>query len=246
MRIRLAVITTLVLAFSAIAGAQADSSLSPQQHGDFGHYTLALTWQPGFCAEGSCAADQSHDVDIGLHGLWASRPQDLIARHIAAPQWWARGCDFYHHSDAAPQLDSAMKRHLKRVMPQLDPSLLTHEYDKHVQCFGFDPERFFATALDLRRRIAASPLGDWLRRHAGQRVARADIRAEFDRAFDTDQTDALQLRCSGPHGARYLSQLWLTIPRTRLAAFPGDAGLMNAPIAQHNCPARFRLPGWSS
>ncbi|MGB7757920.1 MAG: hypothetical protein WBL23_17860 [Salinisphaera sp.] len=124
------------------------------------------------------------------------------------------------------------------------PSLLTHEYDKHVQCFGFQTQRFFATALDLRQRITTSPLGDWMRRHAGQRVARADVLAEFDRAFYTIRTDALQLRCSGPADARYLSQLWFTIPRTQLAAFPRHDGLMHAPIAQHNCPAHLRLPAW--
>lgn len=245
MRIRIA-LASLVFALSALVCAQADSPLSPRQHGDFEHYTLALTWQPGFCADGRCAADQNHDLHIGLHGLWASRPQDLVARHIPAPKWWSRGCDFYHHSDAAPQLAGATTRNLERVMPQLDPSLLTHEYDKHVQCFGFDTQRFFATELDLRQRIATSPLGDWLRHHAGQRVARADLLAEFDRAFHTNKTDALQLRCSGPDDARYLSQLWFTIPRTQLAAFPRNAGLMNAPIAEHNCPAHLRVPEWPS
>ncbi|AWN17265.1 ribonuclease I [Salinisphaera sp. LB1] len=245
MRIRIA-IATFVLAVAVVATAQADSPLAPKKHADFGHYTLALTWQPGFCAEGQCAADQNHDVRLGLHGLWASRPQDLISRGVAARQWWSRGCDFYHHSDAAPQLDRATRRHLERVMPQLDRSLLTHEYDKHVQCFDFDTQRFFATELGLRQRIADSPLGDWLRQHAGQRVARANLRAEFDRAFDTSKTQALQLRCSGPYDSRYLSQLWLTIPRAHLAEFPQDAGLMQAPIAQHNCPAHFRVPAWPS
>lgn len=245
MRIHLAIATVLI-ALASVAPAQADSPLSPNKHGDFGHYTLALTWQPGFCAEGQCDANQNHDIHIGLHGLWASRPQDLISRGIAAQQWWSRGCDFYHHSEAAPQLDGPTQRNLERVMPQLDPSLLTHEYDKHVQCFDFDTRQFFATELDLRQRIAGSPLGDWLRKHAGQRVARADVLAEFDRAFDTRKTEALQLRCSGPDDSRYLSQLWFTIPRTHLAEFPQDTGLMKAPIAQHNCPAQFRVPGWSS
>ncbi len=123
-------------------------------------------------------------------------------------------------------------------MPQLHPSLLTHEYDKHVQCFGFQTQRFFATALDLRQRVATSPLGDWLRRHAGQRVARADVLAEFDRAFHTVRTDALQLRCSGPDDARYLSQLWFTIPRAHLAEFPRHA----RPDERTDRPARLPSP----
>lgn len=238
--------TLVALALLLCAGtAAATAALVPARHGDFGHYTFALTWQPGFCADGSCATDQNHQIDIGLHGLWASRPQALIARGISAPQWWSRGCDYYHHSDAAPQLDAATRQRLRQVMPQLPSSLLTHEYDKHVQCFGFDATRFFQAALDLRKRVVASPFGRWLRDHAGRDVTRHDLLAAFDRDFHTDKTWALQLRCSGPSGRRYLSQLWFTIPRQHLAEFPRGNSLMNAPIAQHNCPARFRLPAWS-
>ncbi|RJS91044.1 ribonuclease I [Salinisphaera sp. Q1T1-3] len=220
-------------------------SLMPGRLGDFGHYTLALTWQPGFCDGDSCAADQPRDVLIGLHGLWPSRPQDLIQRDIAAPQWWSRGCDYYHHSGAAPTLDADTRRSLARIMPQLDSDLLTHEYDKHVQCFDYVADDFFDAALVLRGRIADSPFGRWLQEHAEQSVARHDLLAAFDRAFDTQKTAALQLRCSGDGDNRFLSQLWFTIPREHLADFPQEAGLMNAPIAQHNCPARFRVPNWS-
>lgn len=219
-------------------------SLQPTRHGDFGHYTLALTWQPGFCAEGSCSPDQNRAIQIGIHGLWASRPQHLIDQDIQAPRWWSKGCDLYHHSEAAPELSDATHDRLEQLMPQLEPSLLTHEYDKHVQCFGFDTQQFFDAELALRDRVADSPFGGWLRAHSGQSIARTDLLDAFDRVFDTDKTKALQLRCSGKDDQRYLNQLWFTIPRQKLAAFPQDAGLMNAPIAQHNCPARFTIPAW--
>lgn len=130
----------LVFALGLVMASGADAAtLTPAQHGDFAHYTFALTWQPGFCSTGAgCLSGQPHTALIGLHGLWASRPQALISRGISAPQWWSRGCDYFHHSDRAPRLSQAILEQLRAVMPHLKYSLLTHEYDKHVQCFGFD------------------------------------------------------------------------------------------------------------
>ena len=236
----------LVLGLLAAAGARA-VPLTPARHADFGHYTFALTWQPGFCGtDGGCRRDQPRDVLIGLHGLWASRPRSLIDRGISAPQWWRRGCDYYHHSDRAPPLPPAMLQRLRRVMPHMRDSLLRHEYDKHVQCFGFDAPAFFATELRMRRQVAASAFGRYLTATArGHAVRHADVTGEFMRAFGTDQSAALQLRCGRTNGGQVvLTQLWITLHTDALARFPRDGALMNAPIAQDNCPGRFRVPGW--
>lgn len=243
---RLAGPFALVLGLLAAAGAQA-VPLTAARHAHFAHYTFALTWQPGFCStDGGCLPDQPHGVLIGLHGLWASRPQSLIDRGISAPQWWSRGCDYYHHSDEAPRLLPAMLTRLHRVMPHLKDSLLRHEYDKHVQCFGFDAPTFFATELRMRRQVIDSAFGRYLITTArGHRVRHADVTAAFMRAFGTDQSSALQLRCGHDHhGHVVLTQLWITIHANALPRFPRDGALMNAPIAQDDCPARFRVPGW--
>jgi len=239
-------LSALVLGLFMAAGVRA-LPLTPAQHADFAHYTFALTWQPGFCSTaGGCLRDQPRDVLIGLHGLWASRPRSLIARGVSAPQWWRRGCDFYHHSDRAPPLAHAMRARLDRLMPHLKDSLLTHEYDKHVQCFGFDAQRFFATELQMRRQVVDSTFGRYLVVTArGHRVRHADVTAAFMRAFRTDQSSALQLRCEHDvaRGA-VLTQLWITLHADALPRFPRGGSLMNAPIAQDNCPARFQVPGW--
>ena len=245
LRLRL---STWVLAVGLLAGAGASAAaLAPARHGTFGHYTFALTWQPGFCTTyGGCLRDQPHTVLIGLHGLWASRPRSLIDRRISAPQWWRRGCDYFHHSDRPPRLPRAMRSDLHRLMPHLRHGLLRHEYDKHVQCFGFDTRKFFATELHMRREVLDSPFGRYLSASAqGHDVRRAHLIHVFMRAFGTDQQSALQLRCARDRrGRMVLTQLWITLHTHALARFPRDGALMNAPIAQNNCPARFRVPRW--
>ncbi|MGA7539067.1 MAG: hypothetical protein WBW93_09885 [Steroidobacteraceae bacterium] len=241
-------IRLLALAFGALAAAAAGAApLSAARHGDFGHYTFALTWQPGFCrTDGGCLPDQPQDVLIGLHGLWASRPRSLIERRISAPQWWRHGCDYYHHSDRMPPLSPAMLTRLQHVMPHLKNSLLRHEYDKHVQCFGFDAAGFFATELRLRQRVVDSAFGRYLNVTVrGREVQHADVIHAFMRAFATNRSAALQLRCGrNDRGQVVLTQLWITLHTDALSRFPRDGALMNAPIAQDNCPARFRVPSW--
>ena len=227
--------------------AAAAAPLRPTEHGSFAHYTFALTWQPGFCStEGGCRHGQPHTVLIGLHGLWAARPRSLFERHISAAQWWRHGCDYYHASRRPPQLPPALLVRLAQVMPHLRHSLLTHEYDKHVQCFGFDPQTFFTTELRLRRQVVDSPFGRYLTGPAqGHDVRRAELMDRFARAFDTHQRTALQLRCGRDRVGRIvLTQLWITLHTDTLERFPRDGALMNAPIAQSNCPARFHVPRW--
>lgn len=221
--------------------------LKPARHGDFHHYTFALTWQPGFCASARDCAPDSPRVLIGLHGLWASRPESLIHHRIAAPKWWARGCDFFHHSNRPPPIAPALRVALLAVMPHLPKSLLVHEYDKHVQCFGFDPNAFFQTELRMRQWIVDSAFGRHLKRQlAGQTVSHAALIEAFKASFHTSDDTALQLRCE--HDARHhtvLTQLWITVQADRLQAFPGPAALMQAQQKQDNCPAHFLVPAWS-
>jgi ribonuclease I (enterobacter ribonuclease) len=243
---RLARLLALMLGLLTAAGAGA-LPLTPARHADFAHYTFALTWQPGFCSTApGCLPEQPRDVLIGLHGLWASRPRSLIDRGISAPQWWSRGCDFYQHSDRAPSLSQATTARLNRVMPHLRDSLLRHEYDKHVQCFGFDVQTFFDTELRMRRQILDSGFGRYLIATArGHAVRHMDVIHAFMRAFGTDQASSLQLRCARDHrGEVVLTQLWITLHSDAVPRFPRAGALMNAPIAQDNCPAEFRVPGW--
>jgi ribonuclease I len=222
--------------------------LAPAAHGDFDHYTFALTWQPGICqTDEGCVASQAHDPLIGVHGLWAALPSDLSSQGVVDRQWWSRGCDYYHHSSDAPPLSSDLHAKIEAVMPQFEHDLLTHEYDKHVQCFGFDPSVFFAAELTMRTAVATSPFGAYLVAQAGKDVDHDAVVASFERAFSTPHGTALQLQCGkNAAGALVFTQFWMTIPTAQLAAFPAPAAFMDTPTNQDTCPQRFRIPAWQS
>jgi ribonuclease I len=241
-----AAILAVTFAFATQRAGAAAPVLAPSEHSDFTYYTFALTWQPGICStEDGCLADQPKSALIGLHGLWASLPATLTAQGVTSQQWWQRGCDFFQHSDAAPALDAPLERRLDDVMPHFTHPLLTHEYDKHVQCFGFDAERFFATALAMRDAVAGGAFGAYLVQHAGRDVTHAELSAAFDTDFATTATTSLQLQCGhDATGRTVLTQLWVSIDATKLADFPQADSLIDAPIAQDNCPSTFRLPAW--
>jgi ribonuclease I len=220
---------------------------APPQHADFDHYTFALTWQPGMCETGEahCLADQPKSPLIGLHGLWASLPHDLAAQDVVDQQWWSKGCDFYHHSSDPPALDAPLLAQLRAVMPHFEHDLLTHEYDKHVQCFGFDPAQFFATELRMRQAVASSAFGSYLEAQAGHDVSHAAVLAQFAASFATDHPTALQLQCAKNDAGQFvLTQFWITIHTDQIDAFPKPASLMATPTNQDTCPATFRIPAW--
>jgi ribonuclease I len=243
---RVARILLSLAALGASLGASAPP-LQPAVHGDFGHYTFALTWQPGFCTTSRerCVASQPRRPLIGLHGLWPSLPQALIVAGVRNPTWWRRGCDLFHHSDAAPRLRPAVSGELDAVMPHLRASLLVHEFDKHVQCFSYDANAFFATELTMRDAVVRSPFGAYLARNAGRVLRHGDVVATFDATFRVPGSTALQLECARDDaGALVFTQLWITIRRTRANAFPAPASLMNTAPSQDTCPTAFLVPSW--
>jgi ribonuclease I len=220
--------------------------LAPRAHGDFDHYTFAETWQPGICqTEEGCVSSQPRVPLIGLHGLWASLPAELSSEGVENQQWWSRGCDFYHHSDDAPPLPPGLREQIEAVMPQFEHDLLTHEYDKHVQCFGFDPPAFFSRELAMRAAVASSSFGAYLVSQMGREVDHGDVIAQFQKAFGTAHASALQLECRKNHaGTTVFTQFWITIPTAALASFPAASAFMDTPVNQDTCPARFLIPAW--
>lgn len=222
------------------------AGLTPAIHGDFSHYTFALTWQPGICTTGKgCVRSQPRSPLIGLHGLWASRPRQLIERGVTDPQWWSRGCDYYGRSNAAPPIGSRLRAALERVMPHFTYDLLVHEYDKHMRCFGFDPTAFFSTELAMRHAVIAGRFGAFLVGHAGRVVTHTSVTAQFASAFATNQRTSLQLQCNrNVAGEMVLTQFWITIRASTIDRFPQSSSLIDATVNQDTCPASFRIPRW--
>ena len=240
------VIAAVLASLIACVGAVRAAPLQPARYGDFDHYTFALTWQPGFCGTGQgCLPDQPTATPIGLHGLWASRPQTLIDQGVSDQTWWHSGCDLLAKSDAEPVLPAPLSQELAAVMPHLNNDLLHHEYDKHVQCFGFDPATYFSTELAMRDAVAASPFARDLIQRTGITARHADITAAFEADFHTQAPRALQLQCErDANGRSILTQLWITLRTDGTDRFPDASTLIDSPTVQDNCPTSFLVPAW--
>ena len=245
---RRSALAVVALVLSAPAHAQLPGPLPvATRFGDFDHNTLALTWQPGFCRAGDgCLPDQPHGALLGLHGLWASRPSALVRRGVTERQWRQAGCDdLAPPTDAAPRLSPELGRRLAAVMPHLHPGLLRHEYDKHVACFGFAAETFFAHALLARDAVAFGPFGLWLRDQTGRVVRHADAIRAFARDLHSARPRVVQFRCDRDRAGRVvLTQVWITLRVDGLARFPAPETLADAPVSEDDCPASFGVPGW--
>jgi len=246
MRVLSLLLACLMLFGGAARAALPTPPLVPARHGDFDHYTFALSWQPGWCAtESGCEANQPHDQLIGIHGLWAGLPQSLMERGISRPQWWAKGCDEFEPSRARPTLPPSLRHQLADVLPHTKGDLLRHEYDKHVQCFGFDPVLFFRTELAMRDAVLANGFARDLQAQAGRTVAKEDLAASFARFFRTSLPRAVQFQCGQDGSGRtVLTQFWISIRSDALSRFPDPRALTNSPVPQDNCPAWFGLPAW--
>lgn len=226
-------------------------SLIVPQHADFGHYTLALTWQPGFCSgpEGTtCRADQPATPLIGLHGLWASRPSDLIKAQLPVTTWWRKGCGIYEAEDAAPTLtlSPALSHRLSEVVAHTHSDLVSHEYAKHVHCFAIDGEQFFTTATNLRDRFADLPSARYLTSLEGHEVEKQDLVTHITADTGALPERGVQFQCNkNASGQTVLAQIWFTLKPNALFAFPKADAFLSSPQMQDNCPARFLVPRWT-
>ncbi|MFT8591883.1 MAG: ribonuclease I [Acetobacter orientalis] len=228
------------------------TELSVPKHGDFGHYTFALTWQPGFCSGPngkSCTDSQPLTPLIGLHGLWASRPSDLIQAKLPVTTWWQKGCSVYNASTTAatPQLDTNLSATLASVMPHTRTPLWVHEYQKHASCFGMQATQFFTTAATLRNRFVALPSAQALINSAGHEIEKTTLNQLIERDTGTLPERAVQFQCNKTaQGQSILSQIWFTLKTDSLSKFPRAEAFIKNAHEQDNCPARFLIPQWSA
>ncbi|AXE30617.1 ribonuclease I [Chromobacterium phragmitis] len=234
---------------AVLAGFVQADELTPARNGDFAHYTFALAWMPGFCQAGGegCLPDQNQSELIGLHGLWASEPQSLADKGVAVSQWWEQGCSLFPHVTMVPALSEDLRQRLKETMPQLASDLQTHEYVKHAQCFGFDANEFFTTALQLREAALDSDFGRYLQAQAGRVRNGAELKDAFAKGYNGAARGALQLRCAkDAKGRNVLTELWFTLKKDKLESFPESDSFMDTPAGEREdtCGKPFLLPRW--
>jgi len=241
----------LLLAIGA-AGAQPADSSPPVAA--FDHYTLALTWHPGFCVTRRSPPRECREPRLReaagegfvLHGLWPSRPERFAEAGVSRRQWRAEGCfgesprpdGGFCRAHAPFQLPGALAARLDRMMPGRASCLDRHEYAKHAACLAIAPTDYFTTALELLTAVNASAFADFVVFHQGGAVARNDLIAAFEAAFGEGRGRALQLVCAG-RGNRRLTEVRIGIRARALGAFPAADSLVA--LRRGRCASRVRV-----
>lgn len=220
----------------------------------FEHYTLALTWHPGFCAAQSRPPRECREPSLRdnseqgfvLHGLWPSLPQRFVERGVDRPQWWQEGCFLetpradgsFCRAHPPFGLPEALSDALDEAMPGRASCLDRYQYAKHAACLNLPEGDYFAMSLVLLEAVNESAFGTFVVLNQGGEVDRNDLIAAFEAAFGEDTGRALRLECRG-RGNRILTEVRIGIDAERLDAFPDAESL--AIQERGRCHPRVRV-----
>lgn len=239
----------LLLALLGVGLAAADS-LGLDGEG-FDHYTLALTWHPGFCDTHSRPPEECRERQAGqgfvLHGLWPSLPERFARDGVDRPQWWREGCFIeeprgdggFCRAHPPFQLPVPLVEALDEGMPGRASCLDRYQYAKHAACLALDAEDYFAASLTLLERVNASAFADFVVLNQGGEVARNELIGAFEAAFGRDTGRALRLECRG-RGNRRLSEVRIGIAVDQLSDFPDAESLVEQRPGR--CHNRVQIP----
>lgn len=221
------------------------NDLQAKQYGDFTGYTLALSWQSGFCQsqyerhhrepdECHRQKEPANKADfLTVHGLWPGLPQSVAARGVDERRWRRFGCATRpipnqpevraSRKCAAPDtgLSPDIAATLREVMPGAggNSCLERYEYAKHGACFGFDPNAYFGVMIRLDKAIKASALGHFLAENYGQTVSRAAFDSVVEQIWGKDNVKAVKVSCHG--NPAYLTEIQFSL----------KASMINAPLS---------------
>lgn len=207
----------------------------------FDHYTLALTWHPGFCASRSRPPRECREPELRegaergfvLHGLWPSLPERFAARGVDRRRWWREGCFLETPRPAGsfcrahPSLDlpATLGEALDAAMPGRASCLDRYQYAKHAACLALPEAGYFAASVALLERVNASAFAAFVTLNQGGEVGRNALINAFEAAFGEGTGRALRLECRG-RGNRLLTEVRIGIDAARLAAFPAAESLV--------------------
>ncbi|SFI08612.1 ribonuclease T2 family protein [Modicisalibacter xianhensis] len=222
------------------------------------HYTLALTWHPGFCqTQGNppreCrepSLQAGADDGFVLHGLWPSLPERFADDGVTRQRWWEKGCFLerpradggFCRAHAPFDFEDSLDDALDRAMPGRASCLDRYEYAKHAACLSLPAEAYFDKALDLLELVNASAFVDYVMIHRGSEVPRNALIQAFEAAFGEGTGRALSLQCNG-RGNRVLTEVRIGIDAERLDDFPQSSSLV--PLRRGRCAPRVGISALS-
>nr|WP_183383303.1 ribonuclease I [Halomonas stenophila] len=251
---RRGVLLVLLLGWLVAVGGVARAEVPALAAQGVDHYTLALTWHPGFCATRSRPPRECREPSLRrgaedgfvLHGLWPSLPARLRGQGVARREWWREGCFLerprpdggFCRAHPPLALPEAQGDALDRAMPGRASCLDRYQYAKHAACLGIAAEDLFATALGMVAAVNASAFADFVGVRRGGEVGRNDLIGAFEAAFGQGTGRALRLVCRG-RGNRWLTEVRIGIDAEALARFPAADSLVRQDRGR--CAARVRI-----
>jgi len=229
--IRGAALLAFALSVPEVAVAQADRCVVPEQLPEaseqvgrpgprrvvpLGGYTLALTWNPGFCRQSAnrdrFQCDPGNRFGFVLHGLWPD----------------GQGASWPQYCAAAPRIPEAVVRRNLCAMPS--PALQRYQYAKHGSCSGLPPAAYFDRARDAWGAIRYPDM-DALSRRPG--LTAGQLAAAVARANPGMTPAMLRVQASRD---RWLDEVWVCLDtRFRPRA---------CPVHQRGLPTHAPLRIW--
>jgi ribonuclease T2 len=186
-------------------------------------WTLALSWEPGFCATAPKAVECLNRNDLGLvlHGLW---PEGGDGGSCAAAD---RGANEARTWCQLPELylSAETKTLLRRAMPGAVACLDRHEWLRHGSCSGMSPEDYFRAAANLVVRANGLAVAQLLRERKGQTVTVRDLRQALAKDMGVDAPAVLRTICATRQGRAHLVELRLSLSGEGLRLFPKPESL---------------------
>lgn len=223
------------------SAAPADTALERLPAEGFDHYTLALTWHPGFCNTRNRPPRECREPSLQaqsaqgfvLHGLWPSLPRRFAERGVERRRWWRQGCFLeepradgsFCRAHPPLGLEDTLADTLDDAMPGRASCLDRYQYAKHAACLELPEEDYFAVAVALLEIVNESAFGAFVALNQGGEVNRNDLIAAFEAAFGEGTGRALRLECHG-RGNRTLTEVRIGIAADRLADFPARDSLV--------------------
>lgn len=215
----------------------------------FDHYTIALSWLPGFClVSKQCSPKTAHDTLIGLHGIWPSEPKSLENAGLPEKIWEQRGCQSVPigaHNPATP-ISAEAQAAFRRVTADTGRDLMAHEAEKHLACLELDPDETIRSALKLRDNFLHTETAAFLRAGAGKKMSRAAFFASVRRDWPRFPSGGIVLRCRRDMMKRaVLVEVQLALNPSTMEDFPQVRAFASVTGRRSSCPAKFFLPDWS-
>jgi len=222
-------------------------------------YLLALTWQPGFCAEhaarAECKIAPKDKPRFTLHGLWPDWDVNRDGKRGSGDDFCVSGERDRQSLVAldsgnwlklpAVKLSVASSHDLELVMPGTAVGLDRHEWWKHGTCSDLKAEDYFATAIVLLRELERGRLARLLADQAGGTLDRKQVLDAFEQDFGRGAAKALTLDCGKAGGITALQEIRIRLKRTGIAqGLTADSLAIPAKPGRGDCAAELLVPAW--